>query len=117
MDFNEVPVTSERKSKKKKNKKAGNKRVSEAENGESAGVEKKSEEKIMENGESSAAFPPTFSVSEIKNKQRRHLMFMKLKQEKRKVKQTYRSDRESPAGVQGFTLMHIALLFQSTFLL
>lgn len=31
------------------------------------------------------AFPPTFSVSEIKNKQRRHLMFMKLKQEKRKV--------------------------------
>ena len=32
-------------------------------------------------------FPPTFSVSEIKNKQRRHLMFMKLKQEKRKVMQ------------------------------
>uniref|UniRef100_A0A673YVW8 Ribosome production factor 1 n=1 Tax=Salmo trutta TaxID=8032 RepID=A0A673YVW8_SALTR len=31
------------------------------------------------------SFPPTFSVSEIKNKQRRHLMFMKLKQEKRKV--------------------------------
>uniref|UniRef100_A0A8C8DMZ7 Ribosome production factor 1 n=1 Tax=Oryzias sinensis TaxID=183150 RepID=A0A8C8DMZ7_9TELE len=96
MDFTEVPVTSERKSKKKKNKKAGNKRMSEAENGESAGVEKKSEEK-MENGESSAAFPPTFSVSEIKNKQRRHMMFMKLKQEKRKVKRTYRSDRESPA--------------------
>ncbi|KAI1891983.1 hypothetical protein AGOR_G00149320 [Albula goreensis] len=32
------------------------------------------------------AFPPTFSVSEIKNKQRRHFMFMKYKQEKRKEK-------------------------------
>uniref|UniRef100_A0AAY4DZY7 Ribosome production factor 1 n=1 Tax=Denticeps clupeoides TaxID=299321 RepID=A0AAY4DZY7_9TELE len=35
--------------------------------------------------EEEAAFPPNFSVSEIKNKQRRHFMFMKLKQEKRKV--------------------------------
>lgn len=31
-------------------------------------------------------FPPTFSVSEIKNKQRRHFMFLKFKQEKRKEK-------------------------------
>jgi len=34
--------------------------------------------------------PPMFSLSEIKNKQRRHEMFMKLKQEKRKVKKTKR---------------------------
>ncbi|PIO15662.1 hypothetical protein AB205_0144140 [Aquarana catesbeiana] len=34
--------------------------------------------------ESSAAFPASFSLSEIKNKQRRHFMFLKMKQEKRK---------------------------------
>uniref|UniRef100_A0A8C7X0J3 Ribosome production factor 1 homolog n=1 Tax=Oryzias sinensis TaxID=183150 RepID=A0A8C7X0J3_9TELE len=100
MDFTEVPVTNERKSKKKKNKKAGNKRMSEAENGESAVVEKKSEEK-MENGESSAAFPPTFSVSEIKNKQRRHMMFMKLKQEKRKQKLQLRKKKKKERAALG----------------
>lgn len=38
-----------------------------------------------EKSSSGANFPPTFSMSEIKNKQRRHTMFIKLKQEKRKV--------------------------------
>ncbi|XP_073500103.1 ribosome production factor 1 [Phyllobates terribilis] len=37
-------------------------------------------------GEQPVVFPPSFSVSEIKNKQRRHFMFMKLKMEKRKAK-------------------------------
>ncbi|XP_077133946.1 ribosome production factor 1 [Ranitomeya variabilis] len=37
-------------------------------------------------GEQPVFFPPSFSVSEIKNKQRRHFMFMKLKMEKRKAK-------------------------------
>lgn len=47
----------------------------------------KEESEVKEKMEPAAtALPPTFSVSEIKNKQRRHLMFMKLKQEKRKVK-------------------------------
>uniref|UniRef100_A0A3P9I4A8 Ribosome production factor 1 n=1 Tax=Oryzias latipes TaxID=8090 RepID=A0A3P9I4A8_ORYLA len=101
MDFTEVPVTSERKSKKKKSKKAGNKRMSEAENGESAGVEKKKSEEKMENGESSAAFPPTFSVSEIKNKQRRHMMFMKLKQEKRKQKLQLRKKKKKERAALG----------------
>ena len=32
-----------------------------------------------------AAFPPGFSISEIKNKQRRHLMFTRWKQQQRKV--------------------------------
>lgn len=32
-------------------------------------------------------FPPTFSVSEIKNKQRRHFMFLRWKQQQRKVGQ------------------------------
>lgn len=31
------------------------------------------------------AFPPGFSISEIKNKQRRHLMFTRWKQQQRKV--------------------------------
>lgn len=49
-------------------------------------VEVKEENSAVEKqSEAAAAFPPTFSVSEIKNKQRRHFMFMKLKQEKRKV--------------------------------
>lgn len=32
------------------------------------------------------AFPPGFSISEIKNKQRRHLMFTQWKQQQRKEK-------------------------------
>lgn len=35
---------------------------------------------------SQAAFPPTFSVSEIKNKQRRHFMFLRWKQQQKKVR-------------------------------
>ncbi|XP_032073545.1 ribosome production factor 1 isoform X2 [Thamnophis elegans] len=35
---------------------------------------------------SQAAFPPTFSVSEIKNKQRRHFMFLRWKQQQKKEK-------------------------------
>uniref|UniRef100_A0A8C1RTH4 Ribosome production factor 1 n=1 Tax=Cyprinus carpio TaxID=7962 RepID=A0A8C1RTH4_CYPCA len=46
---------------------------------------------VTENkSESGACFPPTFSVSEIKNKQRRHAMFLKLKEEKRKKKKKER---------------------------
>lgn len=82
MDIIEVPVSqTDSKGKKKKNKKAKKKSV---ENAEGSSVEKK-EEKMEKSEAAEAAFPPTFSVSEIKNKQRRHLMFMKLKQEKRKV--------------------------------
>lgn len=36
-------------------------------------------------GPKMAAFPPGFSISEIKNKQRRHLMFTRWKQQQRKV--------------------------------
>lgn len=82
MDFTEVPVTQDNKSNKKKNKKP--KKKSESQEGNE--VEKKEVEEKMEKSDAAAAFPPTFSVSEIKNKQRRHFMFMKLKQEKRKVK-------------------------------
>ncbi|KPP64086.1 ribosome production factor 1-like, partial [Scleropages formosus] len=42
---------------------------------------------------SAPVFPPTFSVSEIKNKQRRHLMFMRLKQEKRREKLSLKKKR------------------------
>lgn len=79
MDVIEVPVTQNNKSKKKKNKKLNYQKEVPQENAEGSGVEKKEEK------ESASAFPPSFSVSEIKNKQRRHCMFMKLKQEKRKV--------------------------------
>lgn len=64
-------------------KKAKKKSLSEETTGESSEV--KQEEMEKSGAEEAIAFPPTFSVSEIKNKQRRHLMFMKLKQEKRKV--------------------------------
>lgn len=37
-----------------------------------------------------AAFPPGFSISEIKNKQRRHLMFTRWKQQQRKVRERRR---------------------------
>ncbi len=74
----------ENKGKKKKNKKPKKKNESQEGNGEASGVE--TTEEKMKSEPAAAAFPPTFSVSEIKNKQRRHLMFMKLKQEKRKVK-------------------------------
>lgn len=64
-------------------KKKKKKNFSEEKTGESSEV--KQEELEKSEAAEAIAFPPTFSVSEIKNKQRRHLMFMKLKQEKRKV--------------------------------
>ncbi|XP_030640184.1 ribosome production factor 1 [Chanos chanos] len=47
------------------------------------------------------SFPPTFSLSEIKNKQRRHCMFMKLKQEKRKQKLELRKKRRKERQALG----------------
>ncbi|MEE6494662.1 hypothetical protein FKM82_001831 [Ascaphus truei] len=52
-------------------------------------------------GEQEAHFPPTFSVSEIKNKQRRHFMFLKLKQEKRKEKQAIKKKRKKERAALG----------------
>ncbi|CAB1453114.1 unnamed protein product [Pleuronectes platessa] len=86
MDVSEVPVSQVdsgtkwmKRTPKKKNRGG---------NGEKRGpqrkVEEEEDEKKMENSE--GVFPPNFSVSEIKNKQRRHHMFMKIKQEKRKLK-------------------------------
>lgn len=83
MDITEVPPSQDNRSKKKKNKKPKKER---SESNVGSEAETKTVEEKMEEGEPATAFPPTFSVSEIKNKQRRHLMFMKLKQEKRKVK-------------------------------
>lgn len=84
MDITEVPVTPDSKEKKKTNKKGKKKKVVRRENAESDANKHQEEEKKTE-AAAAPAFPPTFSVSEIKNKQRRHFMFMKLKQEKRKV--------------------------------
>ncbi|KAF7665919.1 hypothetical protein LDENG_00127070 [Lucifuga dentata] len=93
MDRAEVSENSD-KSKKKKNKKQ-NKSVDKVE--DVGAVEKA--EKTGSSEQTTAAFPPTFSVSEIKNRQRRHLMFMKLKQEKRKqkmlLKKKKRKEREA----------------------
>lgn len=80
MDFTEVSSSRGAEFKKEKVKK---KKVNEESVGECSEV--KQEEMEKSDAAEAAAFPPTFSVSEIKNKQRRHLMFMKLKQEKRKV--------------------------------
>ncbi|XP_040263873.1 ribosome production factor 1 [Bufo bufo] len=46
-------------------------------------------------------FPPTFSVSEIKNKQRRQFMFMKLKMERRKEKLALRKKRKKEREALG----------------
>uniref|UniRef100_A0A6I8Q1Y0 Ribosome production factor 1 n=1 Tax=Xenopus tropicalis TaxID=8364 RepID=A0A6I8Q1Y0_XENTR len=48
-----------------------------------------------------AQFPPTFSLSEIKNKQRRQFMFMRLKQEKRKEKLALRKKRKKERAALG----------------
>lgn len=82
MDITEVPVSEGSKGKGKKNKKAKTNVVKEEGDEGSSGVEKKTESAM-------ATFPPAFSITEIKNKQRRHVMFMKLKQEKRQVNRPY----------------------------
>ncbi|OCT84741.1 ribosome production factor 1-like [Xenopus laevis] len=46
-------------------------------------------------------FPPTFSLAEIKNKQRRQFMFMRLKQEKRKEKLSLRKKRKKEREALG----------------
>lgn len=78
--------------------------------GKKAAKVKKSQEQTMKKEETepssvdaapSTAFPPTFSVSEIKNKQRRHLMFMKLKQEKRKLRLEIRRKRKKEREALG----------------
>ncbi|XP_018417362.1 PREDICTED: ribosome production factor 1 [Nanorana parkeri] len=51
--------------------------------------------------ESSNVFPPSFSLSEIKNKQRRHFMFLKLKQEKRKEKIAMKKKRKKERQALG----------------
>lgn len=78
MDFVEVPVSEDASFSK--------------ENARKQKKQKKSADKAAENSEvelvatPSDSLPSTsFNLSEIKNKQRRHLMFIKLKQEKRKV--------------------------------
>nr|XP_057928907.1 ribosome production factor 1 [Doryrhamphus excisus] len=89
MEITEVPVSTGGKSKKKKNKNANKKSEEKADDMGVRDVGVKEEMK-----EAPVAFPPTFSVSEIKNKQRRHLMFMKLKQEKRKQKMELKKKRK-----------------------
>lgn len=79
MEFTRVSSSRDKDFNKKKAKK---KSGSEEATGECSEVK---QEEAERSEAAEAAFPPTFSVSEIKNKQRRHLMFMKFKQEKRKV--------------------------------
>lgn len=79
MDFEEQ--SEQRTVKKKKDK---GKKPAKAKKSQEQLVKKEETESVSVDPETTA-FPPTFSVSEIKNKQRRHVMFMKLKQEKRKV--------------------------------
>lgn len=84
MDFTEVPVSEPAGCSKKKKGKSPKRKSDDPERSKKdEGVEKK---EVKMEPAAATAFPPTFSVSEIKNKQRRHFMFMKLKQEKRKVK-------------------------------
>lgn len=83
MDTESHPTLQEKKKKQKKKmtKQKKPKRSPEENESQDAVKEPESLDKA-----SQPVFPPTFSVSEIKNKQRRHIMFMKFKQEKRKVR-------------------------------
>ncbi|XP_023152573.2 ribosome production factor 1 [Amphiprion ocellaris] len=98
MDITEVPVSRDSAGKSKKNKKQKKKKSAEGAV-EGKETEEKKTEKKMEKME--ASFPPTFSVSEIKNKQRRHLMFMKLKQEKRKQKMQLKKKKKKEREALG----------------
>nr|XP_061832124.1 ribosome production factor 1-like [Nerophis lumbriciformis] len=94
MDITEVPVSKDVESKKKKTKRPNKKSEDKV---EGSGVEVK-EETTMD---AAVALPPTFSLSEIKNKQRRHVMFMKLKLEKRKLKMQMKKKRKKEAKALG----------------
>ncbi|XP_061540060.1 ribosome production factor 1 [Phycodurus eques] len=96
MDSTDVPLTKHVKSKKKKNKSGETKGAEHPDKMETGGIEVK-EEKT----EAGVSFPPTFSVSEIKNKQRRHFMFMRLKQEKRKQKMELKKKRKRQEKLLG----------------
>ncbi|XP_019735818.1 ribosome production factor 1 [Hippocampus comes] len=95
MDITEVPVTQKGKGKKKKNKSDKTKTTEQPAKMETD-VEVK-EEKTEE----TVSFPPAFSVSDIKNKQRRHLMFLKLKQDKRKQKMELKKKRKRQEKMLG----------------
>ncbi|XP_072516332.1 ribosome production factor 1 [Salminus brasiliensis] len=92
MDFVEVPVSEDVPSKKSKGKKEKKRPKREAEE------DAKGQEPEEPSG---CSLPPSFSLSEIKNKQRRHLMFMKLKQEKRKHKLDLRKKRRKEREALG----------------
>ncbi|CAL8253205.1 unnamed protein product [Merluccius merluccius] len=98
MDIVEVPQK-QAKGKKKGNKMQKKKSAPQRENGNHSDVEvveTKADIKPQE-----VSLPPTFSLSEIKNKQRRHQMFMKLKQEKRKQKMQVRKTRKKERDALG----------------
>ncbi|XP_077463083.1 ribosome production factor 1 [Stigmatopora argus] len=96
MDIIEVPVSQKSENKKSQNKCGQSKDAQQPNKMETGDVEVKEEQT-----EQTIAFPPTFSVSEIKNKQRRHVMFMKLKQEKRKIKMEMKKQRKRQAKILG----------------
>ncbi|XP_007421442.1 ribosome production factor 1 isoform X2 [Python bivittatus] len=50
---------------------------------------------------SQAVFPPSFSVSEIKNKQRRHFMFLRWKQQQKKEKLALKKKRKKEREALG----------------
>ncbi|XP_051930594.1 ribosome production factor 1 [Hippocampus zosterae] len=95
MDIAEVPVTQKGKGKKKKNKSDKTKTTE-----QSAKMETDVEVK-EEKTEEPVSFPPAFSLSDIKNKQRRHLMFLKLKQDKRKQKMELKKKRKRQEKILG----------------
>ena len=87
MDVTQVPLKQfkgKKKNIKMNNKMQKKKRTPQGENGNVSDVEVVETKPVLTPLE--PMLPPTFSLSEIKNKQRRHQMFMKLKQDKRKVK-------------------------------
>ncbi|XP_068599490.1 ribosome production factor 1 [Brachionichthys hirsutus] len=101
MDITEVPLSQETKRKKKTNKMSKKRRATQEGTEGGNGVKNEEEVKMETLEPPASAFPPSFSVSEIKNKQRRHVMFMKLKQDKRKQKMQLKKKKKKERAALG----------------
>ncbi|XP_043941650.1 ribosome production factor 1 [Protopterus annectens] len=90
-----------RKSKAKVSTTGKKAKITSRENGIQQDDASRSGAEIAENDQTETALPPAFSISEIKNKQRRQLMFMKLKLEKRKERLAAKKKRKKEREALG----------------
>lgn len=94
-------LTSSEHASKKKSKTKKLKRTMKADEAPEEEMDQAEGEVKEEKSTSGPCFPPTFSVSEIKNKQRRHTMFLKLKEEKRKKRMELKKKKKKERKALG----------------